>query len=81
MARFHVVLLAFYLSFCCFRNCIYGEFFTHELELENVHGVVKTLFLFFIARFYNRIFFYLQNLKCQNNLKTNMYFHYKWAYD
>ena len=32
--------LAFCLSFHCFRNCIYAEFFNHE-EMENAH----TLFL------------------------------------
>ena len=34
------------------RNC-----FIHELELENDLGAVETLFLFFIACFYNKMFY------------------------
>ena len=48
--------LAFYLSFHCFRNCIYAECFIHELELENDRGTVEMSFFFlFIAHFYNLI--------------------------
>ena len=43
---FVFIYLAFYLSFHCFRNGIYAEFFIHEVELENDRGAIETSFLF-----------------------------------
>ena len=48
------IYLALYFLFHCFRNCIYEEFFIHELELEIDCGAVETLFLFLIPCFYNQ---------------------------
>ena len=48
--------LAFYFSFHCLRNCIYAEFFIHELELEIDRGAVETSFYFLSLVFITKCF-------------------------
>ena len=55
MVRFRVVLFYPIVSEIAYMQ----NYFIHELELENDRGAVETLFVFFIACFYNKMVHFL----------------------